>query len=305
MRKAVIDVGSNSLLLTVADISDKKIDQIIQETSTVTGLGFGTKKSGLIHENGSNETLKALKTAFETATQLHAEQISARGTMALRMAKNSSEFIEKAKAQGTPITILSGNDEAQLGLLSVTEDQTFNSSNRITIIDPGGHSTELVTAEFNGDSWKTLFRKSFPIGALGLLETHMPSESPGFAERLATVAQIDEVLGLEYLPHVCGTVVTLGATGTNLVSIREKLTKWDPNLVHGQTLDFEEIGRAVGWLCDKTTQERAQIPGIEPKREQSIHIGVLILERFLQVTHALECRVSTRGWRHALLTQSS
>lgn len=303
MRKAVIDIGSNSLLLTVAEVQDQQIKQILFESSVVTGLGVGVKNSGLIKDSGFTETLAALKDAFQKANSLNSESILAAGTMALRIAKNAPDFQSHAERQGTPITIITGEQEAQLGLEAVCQDPEFNTKNRITIIDPGGHSTELVTADITSDGPKVCFRKSFPVGALGILETHMPNESPDFRQRLATVAAIDQIIGMEYLPHKCGTVVTLGATGTNLVTIREKMVTWDAEAVHGQTLDFEEIGRAVGWLCDKTNAERAQIPGLEPKRESTIHIGVLILERFMQATHALECKVSTRGWRHALIVK--
>lgn len=300
MRKAVIDVGSNSVLLIVAEkTNDGWI--IIQETSAVTGLGTGTKRTGLIQPQGAAETLAALKNAYEKAQELEADSVTAAGTMALRIASNAQEFLTQAAHQNTPVQILSGENEAILGFLAVAEDPSLNLTDRITIIDPGGHSTELLTAQKTNDNWKILFKNSFPVGALGLIETHFPNESPGFPERLAAVAHIDDLIALEYLPHQVGTTIALGATGTNLISIREKLTEWRPDLVHGTTLDFEEISRAVGWMCDMTEAERRAIPGLEPGREKTIHIGALILERFMQATHALECRVSVSGWRHALL----
>ena len=300
MTKAVIDVGSNSVLLLVATKYNDGWKTIF-ETSAVTGLGANTKKTGLIGEHGATETLNALRTAFQSAQEHGATEITAAGTMALRIATNAQEFLAQAESQKTPLTILSGEDEANLGFLAVAEDPAINQSDRLTIIDPGGHSTELMTAQRQGSSWHTLYKRSFPLGALGLIETCFPNETPSFAERLAAVDHIDSTLGFEYLPHQCGTVVVLGATGTNLISIREKLTSWQPELVHGQTLDFEEISRAVGWMCDMTEAQRRAIPGLEKGRERTIHIGALILERFLQATHALECKVSVRGWRHALL----
>ncbi len=303
MPKAVIDVGSNSVLLLIAEKSGQ-VWKTIHETSAVTGLGANTKKTGLIGELGATKTLEALKYCFEQATKHGVSDINAAGTMALRIASNANDFLQRAKNQGTPLTILSGEDEALLGFLAVSEDPLFSHSNRLTIIDPGGHSTELMTAQKEGNSWRTLYKRSFPIGALGLIETSFPDETPNFAQRLAALDTIDSTLGFEYLPHQCGTVVVLGATGTNLISIREKLTQWQPELVHGQTLDFEEISRAVGWMCDMTEAQRAAIPGIEKGRERTIHIGALILERFLQATHALECKVSVRGWRYALLDHS-
>lgn len=300
MIKAVIDVGSNSTLLLVAQ-KDHSGWKTLYESSSITGLGTGTKKTHLLNEDAQVATLVAIKKAYERARELGAQEIVCAGTMALRIANNAQEFLDRAHQQQTPTTILSASDEANFGFLAVAEDPLFADEKRISIIDPGGHSTELQTAERTADGWKTLLRKSFSVGALGLIDGTMPSESPGFSERLAGVDLIDSTIGLEYLPHQCGTCVVLGATGTNMISIREKLATWQPEQVHGATLDFEEVSRSVAWLCDMTEAERRSLVGIELGREKTIHIGNLILERFMQCIHALECRVSVRGWRYALL----
>lgn len=303
MVKAVIDVGSNSTLLLIAERSETGWKPIF-ESSTITGLGTGTKKTRLLAEESQIATLRALETAFATAQQYGAEEIISAGTMALRIAENSQEFLKRAAAQGTPTIILSAEDEAHFGFLAVAEDPLFADETRISIIDPGGHSTELQTAERTGNGWRTLLRKSYPLGALGLIDGPIPSESPNFAERLAAVDLIDSTIGMEYLPHQCGTCVVLGATGTNIVSIRDKLATWQPEHVHGATLDFEEISRSVAWLCDMTEAERRALVGIEKGREKTIHIGNLIVERFMHCIHSLECRVSVRGWRYALLDRN-
>ncbi len=299
MRKAVIDIGSNSLLLAVAEQTENGW-VTIAEQSVVTGLGTGTKRTGKLSTAGSAKTLAALREAFDTARHKGAQEIIAAGTMALRIAEDSDQFLHAAAAQSTPATILSAEDEARLGFLAVAEDPTFADAYRITTIDPGGHSTEIQTADRTSKGWKTQLRKSFPVGALGIIETAAPSESPGPAERLAAMAEIDKAIGLDYLPHQHGQVVCLGATATNLVSIREKLVGWDPHRIHGQTLEYEEVSRAAGWLLSLSLNQRQQIIGIEPGRELTLPIGALILERALFAVKADACRVSVRGWRHAL-----
>jgi exopolyphosphatase/guanosine-5'-triphosphate,3'-diphosphate pyrophosphatase len=299
VTKAVIDVGSNSVLLLVATRQNNQWITIA-ETSQVTALGKETKATGKLNPQGANKTLQALRQAFDLAKSLGCDEIHAAGTMALRIATDAPEFLRQAEQQQTPIQIISGDQEALLGFLAVAEDPKINAQT-ITIIDPGGHSTELLTAKKNESDWNIQLQKSFPIGALGLAEVILPDQTLTPLQILNAVATIDDTIGLCYRPHTCGTVVALGATGTNLISIREKLTTWKPELVHGQILDYEEISRAFGWMANLTEAERAAIPGIEPGREKTIHIGALILERFLQATHALQCTVSVRGWRHALL----
>ncbi len=298
--RAVLDVGSNSVLLLTAE-KKGSVWVPIHEWTRVTGLGRGTKETGLLSESAMAETLAAVKEGFAQAQRYGADETVAAATMAARIASNSHEFVDRCLAQGTPVTVLSGEDEAQLGFLAVADDPQFAASPRISIIDPGGHSTELVTADRSEQGWDVKFRRSYAIGALGLRDSIWKEESPDFAARLKACEMIDEVIGLAYLPRQCGMVATLGATGTNLVSIRDQLTEWQPDKVHGQTLDYEEVGRAVGWMCDMDDAGRAAIIGMEKGREKTLHAGSLILERFLQALHALETKVSVRGWRHALL----
>ena len=300
MRKAVIDVGSNSLILVVEEFDGKQWTKVHEATS-VTALGEGTKATGLLGEKGMVASLSALATMFATAKSLGVESIVAGATMAVRIATNQDIFLDRAAAQGTPVFVLSGENEAQLGFESVAIDPIFSASPRISIVDPGGQSTEIVTAVKEGVSWKVLFRHSYPVGTLGLRGGLLNSESPDPPAILTTSVYLDDLIGMCYLPGEAGTTILLGATGTNLVSIRDRLTQWEPDRVHGAYLDFEEISKAVGWMMPMTDLQRASIPGIEPGREKSIHIGALIVERCLNALGSPGCLVSVRGWRHALL----
>lgn len=300
MRRAVIDVGSNSVLLLVAEKSAENWIPVFEATE-VTALGEGTKSTGLISEASASRTLSALKRMFDLAGSHGASTIKAAGTMALRIATNTPDFLKRCQEQGTPVTVFSGDEEAALGFDAVANDPQFAQWNRLSIIDPGGQSTELVTADRSSTGWEVRFRKSFGVGTLGLKGEVLKSESPDHREIIEATVCIDETLGFCYLPGAAGVAIVLGATGTNLVSIRERLSKWDPKRVHGAKLEYEEISRAVGSMMPLTDEERREIPGMEPGRERTIHIGALILERFLDAIGATSCFVSVRGWRHAML----
>ena len=301
MRKAVIDVGSNSVLLLVAERREDGWLPVL-ETTEVTGLGEDTKVTGLLGDEGMEKTLKAVKGASYRAKEIGASSIVSAVTMAARIATNTEDFLERSRRQGTPIEVLSGEDEADLGFLAVANDPVFAHEPKLTIVDVGGHSTEIVTAESNDDGKRRiLFRKSFTLGTLALRSGVLSEESPDVAARFAAIREIDETLGLTYLPEGAGVVVSLGATATNLVTIREQMAVWQPELVHGAYLDYEEVSKAAGWMMDMNDASRAAIVGIEPGRERSLHIGALILERALHALRVLGTRVSVRGWRHALL----
>lgn len=104
-----------------------------------------------------NRTLEALRGAFEKAAHHGAESTLAAATMALRIATNADEFLGAARSQGTPVTVISGEDEARLGFESVAADPRWAGDRRITILDPGGHSTEIVTSERKGAGWSKKF----------------------------------------------------------------------------------------------------------------------------------------------------
>jgi exopolyphosphatase / guanosine-5'-triphosphate,3'-diphosphate pyrophosphatase len=267
----------------------------------VTALGEGARASGRLAPERMDATLAALKEAFAAAERLGARRVVAAATMAVRIATNAEEFLERAHAQGTPVQVLSGDREAQLGFESVANDPQFGSETRLSIVDVGGHSTEIATASRIETGWSVELRRSYALGTLALRGAVLAAEAPTPPDVLRAVAEIDDAIGLAYLPGRCGRVVALGATGTNLVTIREEMTEWDPERVHGAYLDYEDVGKAAGWMMRMTDAERAAIVGIEPGRERSIHIGALLLERFLHALRAEGCSVSVRGWRHALL----
>lgn len=298
-RDAIIDVGSNSLLLVVAKLHKENWFPIF-ETSCVTGLGEGTKKSGLITDAGAEKTLEALREAFASAKT---EGVTPRafGTMALRIATNADDFLERARTQATPVKVISGEEEARLGTLSVLEDPGLAGEERVTVIDVGGHSTEISTSARSEGSWATEFQRSFAVGTLSLRDTVLAHESPSRQDLMRALVAIDDIFCMRFLPGKTGRVVALGASATNLVTMRGEISEWDAEKVHGAYLDFEEISKFVHSLSALTDSGRAELIGIEKGRERTIHIGALILERALQMVHALGCTVSTRGWRHALL----
>jgi len=300
VRKAVIDVGSNSVLLVVGERGERGWDSIYEATR-VTALGEGTKATGVLGEPGMSATLGALREFFAKAHELGAAEVISAATMAARIATNTDAFLARAEAQGTPTVVLSGDDEAALGFLAVAEDPIFADNPRISIIDPGGQSTELVTADRVGSGWNVHFRRSYPIGTLGLRSTHLTQERLEPREILRAISYIDDLIGLAYRPDEAGVAIVLGATGTNLVTIRDKMTEWQPEKVHGAWLDYEEVSKALGWLGSMSDAERAKVAGMEKGREKTIHLGALILERFLFALRCHGCRVSVRGWRHALL----
>ncbi len=299
MRRAVLDVGSNSILLIVAELHNDGWSTLL-ETTAVTGLGTGVKTTGVLQPDQMEVSLAAIRAAFDEAQMLGAE-CRAYGTMALRIARNAGEFLRAAEQQGTPVTVISGEQEALLGVRSVVLDPKFGSHDLVSVIDPGGHSTEVSIARRTADSYETKYSMSVPIGTLGLIDTCEWSESPDAKQQFAASIAIDYALGDGLVGEPTSVAIALGATPTVLVSIRDALAEWDAKKIHGKSLSFEEVSRSVGWLCGLSLAQRATLVGMEPGREGTIHAGALILERFMNALRVEGCLVSCRGWRFALL----
>lgn len=300
MRKAVIDVGSNSVLLLI----EERVDggwRPVHESTYVTSLGENTKKTKLLGEAGMAHTLEALRTCFDIARSYDALEILAGVTMAGRIAANTGDFLERASKQGTPAFVVTGDQEADLSFLAVASDPAFSAASRISMIDVGGQSTELTTADRASNGWKILHRKSYAIGTLALLASTLSDECPSGLAQLAACREIDEAIGLCYLPGRAGTAVTVGATGTNLVTLRERMATWDASAVNGARLGYEEISMALHRLFELSAADRSGLVGIQKGREKTLPIGALILERFLYALRSEDCLVSVRGWRYALL----
>lgn len=300
MRHAVIDVGSGSILLLVAEKSEAGWNAVA-ERSKVTLLGEGVKQSGQILAHRKADTLATLAEFWSIAQSEGATTIFAGGTAALRLAQNAQEFLQAAEQQGTRVVVLSDVQEAELGFLAVADDAAFADASRITIIDPGGQSTEVVQATRTDGGWVKSFEKSFGIGTLQLRGELLAVETPGPAEIMRASSWIDDTIGTAINPADPGKIVCLGAPGTDLVCVREGWEDWRPDEVHGARLDYEEVGKAVGWLMRMTDAERDVVIGVQKGRGTTIHIAALILERMLNSLAAPECYVSIRGWRWAML----
>lgn len=298
-KKAIIDIGSNSILLLVAEKTPQGW-KTIKDWSKVTALGQGTKQTGLLSEESIRNTLIGLKEAFDIAHQAGAENIVGYATMAARMASNTQDFLIQAEKQETPVSVLSGEDEARLGFLSVAEDPLYSHYDHLSIIDIGAQSTEIVIGSKTNHQWDIKFLYSFPIGGWGVRGEYFPTEQVSSEEIFNASKELDDLIYRTLSPWNSGEIVSLGASGVNLVQIRDNIEYED---FHHQykVLEYEEISRAVGWLSDMTDEERKAIKGLEPGRERTIHSSALILERFLYALKKEKCFVSNKGWRYGLL----
>lgn len=294
-RFAVIDVGSNSLKLLLADRDETGTFRPYQEFARITRLGEGMH-AGRLREAAMRRTIETLQEFAESSRAAGAEGMAAVGTAALREAVNGDEFVERSTAVGVPVERISGSEEARLSYLAVRLDPHWRGCPLITVIDIGGGSTEIVRG-----GGEVAERRSMKLGAVRLTEATLHSDPPTI-HQIAEASRIAGELLDEVLPQTgAGVAVGVGGTFTNLAAVKIELAEMDPERIHGTHLTVEDVERMSERFAAISHAEREKIPGLDPGRADIILAGTIILGQTLNRLGLDGCDVSARGLRWGIL----
>ena len=171
LRVASIDVGTNTILLLIAEVEGDKLKPLF-EMETIVRLGEGVQKNGILLQGAMERGYQTLTNYLRRCQAMKVEKIFAVGTSALREAKNSDDFLSLVKRKlDLPIEIISGEEEAQLSFLAVARDlQEPNKS--IIVVDVGGGSTEFILGKGERiEQWVSL-----PLGSVRFTEQFLHSD---------------------------------------------------------------------------------------------------------------------------------
>ena len=288
MRKAVIDMGTNSTRLAVAEWSDRGL-QMVETKVAETRLGEGLGSECRIKPIPLARNVEAVQQFVKRAGELGVEDIRITATSAVRDAVNKEEVKQAiGQAAGVPLEILPGEMEARLSYLGASGD--FLHWNRpLAVLDIGGGSTELVYPLKD-----EIHSASVNMGAVRLLEH---DELRG---------QVDIVLrGLlaQPLPPQCA-LIAVGGTNTCLMAMELGLTRYDGSKIHGQCLSKARVDAWCQRLLSMTQEERIQIPGMKEKRADIMPYGVLILQQAMELLDMQEVCISDKGLVYGLLLEA-
>ncbi|MEO6953642.1 MAG: Ppx/GppA family phosphatase [Polyangia bacterium] len=300
-RLAAIDCGTNTVLLTIADITDDGAVTAVLERAEITRLGEGLAATGSISEAATERTRAVFA---EYVALIEAQKCTgtlAVATEALRRAQNGATIVavidEELARVGGALEIIAGEREAQLAFGAVRGSFPELEGPR-TVIDIGGGSTELVVGDHDVER-----AISIPIGSVVLTERWLEHDPPTLEERTALEAAIDEALAAA--PALVGPVVGIAGTVTTYAAIVLGLCDYDATKVHGMTLQRAALEREVERLGAMRVDDRRRTPGLQPKRADVIYAGGVILCRILAKAGVHDCRVSDRGVRWALLYEAA
>ncbi len=299
-RKAVIDIGTNSVLLTVAQLDPDGRMRVLVDEAVVTRLGEGLEGLGRLGASAICRTLEAVDEFVDKARALNVARVIAIGTSALRTASNAGAFVGRLPSGVDAYELLSETDEAKLGYIAAAMDEPQGVTAPLTVVDIGGGSVEVS----QGLGRRFRSAESVPLGAIRLTESSLNGDPPGASQRIAALARADDLLLGITPPARPGKVVGIGGTLVSLLSVRLRLATYDARRLDGGRLTYEEISELAEFFCSRTEAERTQVVGLDPARAAIAPAGAIIAERVCQRLKVEELAVCTRGVRHGVLAEA-
>ncbi len=299
MRVAAIDIGTNTVLLLVADGGQNGELVPIVDHAQITRLGQGVDRSRELLPEAVERTLACLRDYAAEIARLGVSAVDVVGTSAMRDAK-ASTFVERAaQILGVMPRVISGEEEATLsfsgGLLGL------DLTGPVTAFDIGGGSTEIMGGVAGlGADGKVERRTSLDVGSVRLFERLVRSDPPSAAEMSAVTDFALQQLRALPPPPAGQPIVGMAGTVTTIAAIARAIEPYDPARVHGLRLTSSEIAATGHRLCAMTLAERKRVTGLEPKRADVIPVGAAIVQAVLAWANATELIVSDRGLRWGL-----
>jgi exopolyphosphatase/guanosine-5'-triphosphate,3'-diphosphate pyrophosphatase len=287
MVVASIEIGTNTIKLLIC-----KNRRTIYQDMKITRLGEKLYNTGILYKDAIKRTLRGLKNFMDICSRYSVKRVIAIATESLRFAKNSDEFVKKAKSQlDIDIMILTSKMEARMGFMGACYSRA--NIDKIAVIDIGGASTEICTLEN-----EEFFTKCIKIGSVVITEKFLKSDPPEPFHIQMAKKFVKEKLRRIYIPVEGKRLIGIGGTITSLVGMIKGSFTF--NRIHNRVLKIGEIEKIYDDVCFMPVAERVKKYKLELGRADIIVAGVLIL---IEVMHRFDkdsITVSTRGVRHGV-----
>jgi exopolyphosphatase/guanosine-5'-triphosphate,3'-diphosphate pyrophosphatase len=296
VRVAVVDLGTNSTRLLVADVEDSRVVELDRRTN-VTRLGQGVDATGRLADVAMERVFTVVTDYREAIDRLGAERAVAVATSAVRDAENGEEFRAALRDRyGIDARTISGDEEAQLTFLGATAAREPGA--RSVVIDIGGGSTEFVVGRAGSPPE---FHVSTQAGAVRQTERHLPSDPVPASELAPLREEVRGIVEAGVPEEVRGSVqqgIAVAGTATSLAAIDQELDPYDAEKVDGYTLTLEAAERILARLAALPVAERRNVPGLHPDRAPTIVAGAGILVEAIAAFGLPEVEVSEADILH-------
>lgn len=304
VRLAAIDIGSNSIRQIIADVSPEGRIRVLDEMKAAPRLGTGLDRAGRLNEDSMGHALEALQRMATLARQYGVAKVEAVATSAVRDAANGRTFLDLVRREtGLRIRLLHGEEEARLAFRSALAHFDL-ARGRSVVMDVGGGSLELAMAA-DGLVERLV---SLPYGAIRMTEQYLgvtPSRKDIRKLRQAVRDDIRKALPLRDWRGA--QLICSGGTFTNLAGIYlyRQGTSSAAGRVHGTRVPREELEHIIDLLQACSSEERAQVRGLNVGRSDIILAGLVVAAEVMARIESRELLVSAYGIREGLLLESA
>jgi exopolyphosphatase / guanosine-5'-triphosphate,3'-diphosphate pyrophosphatase len=276
VRVAVVDIGTNSTRLLIADVAPDGALEQLQRESIVTRLGDRVDATGRLSDEAMDRVFDTLAHYRELIDRHGARATTAVLTSAVRDAANGAQFTARVRrAYGLDARTIGGDEEAALTFAGATSERRDDGS-RLAVVDIGGGSTEFVI----GRDGIVDFHVSTQAGVVRQTERHLHDDPPRHGDVDALRSEVAQIIA-DSIPRAARRdvtdVIAVAGTATSCAAIEFGLEPYDPTRVHGHVLARATVQRILEQLLPLTDDERRAIRGLHPDRAPTIVAGVAML----------------------------
>ncbi len=262
MRRACIDIGSNTTRLLVAESDGERLLEVHQERS-FTRIGQDQRSDGMISAAKLAEVVQVVAGQLQSARDLGAVDVRAVATASIRRAANGDQLIGAiAHECGLAVKVLSEQEEARLAFVGAARTLGHVPAGDLGVVDVGGGSSEIAVGRAPDQvNWSV----SFPVGSGEIADRCLRSDPPSPAELERARLRVSEALAGVTVPRPAEAV----AVGGSAASLRR---------LAGSRLDQEGFRRAFGLLSSERTTDLARRFALDRERVRLLPAGLVILQ---------------------------
>ena len=282
---AVIDCGTNSIRLLIAEISGSNFKEVIR-TMEIVRLGQGVDENKAFHPDAINRTLLAVKSFKEIIDRNKVDKIRFCATSATRDATNRNLFIDGVRdILNVQVEVIPGEEEAALSFTGATY-QLDQGAGPFLVVDIGGGSTEFVY----GDK-KVISAKSVNIGCVRMSERHLTNQPPTMDQIASAIVDIDIAItqaAVSVPINSAKSLIAVAGTATTVAAAALDLSKYDRDLIHLSKISADKVHKVAQMFQSMTKSEISALPYMHEGRVDVITAGSLVLSRVMAATGAVE-----------------
>jgi exopolyphosphatase/guanosine-5'-triphosphate,3'-diphosphate pyrophosphatase len=272
MRVGVVDVGTNTVRLLIADVVKGELTEV-ERVHEITRLGKGVDARKRLDVLAAKESANVIAGYVEKARAAKAERIRVAGTSALRDAEDAMQFVRVIQERcGEPLDILTGLGEGRLSFMGATAGLP---EGLYMVCDIGGGSTELTVGQEGPTATVSL-----DVGSVRLTERFLRADPPTGAQVQTVLSRVGDSLeetNFELMVSQKETFVGVGGTITTLAAVALGLREYDSKAVHHARIATSEISKASERLRRMKVFEIRRMGAVEGGRADVITAGSLVL----------------------------